>query len=103
MNRDRTRPVVVCSASPEFLLQPICDALGVQHVIATQVDPKTGILLGKTCKHTEKVRRLNESLPDVVYDNVYSDSIKYDTPILKLGKSAYQIIRGVPKEIQNGL
>ncbi len=98
--RDRTRPTVVCSASPAFLLRPICDALGVDDLVATDVDPKTGVLRGKTCKEKEKVRRLCESLPDVLYENVYSDSLKHDAYILKLGQTAYHVVHGEPHKIQ---
>ena len=100
LERDRTRPAVVCSASPEFLLRPICDALGVEHLVATQVDPRTGVLHGRTCKEKEKVRRLGEELPDVTYENVYSDSLLHDVHILRLGRTAYHVVRGKPQEIQ---
>ena len=97
--RDRTRPVVVCSASPEFLLRPICGALGVEHVIGTQVDPRTGVVHSKICKRAEKVRRLREQLPDVTYENVYSDSLRHDVHIFRLGQNAYQVVHGEPREI----
>jgi hypothetical protein len=100
INRDRTHPAVVCSASPEFLLRPICDRLGAERLVATDVDPKTGALRGKTCKENEKVRRLREALPDVTFDSVYSDSLRHDTPILKLGRTAYRVVRGMPQKIQ---
>ncbi len=100
LERDRTRPTVVCSASPEFLLRPICDALGAEYLIGTQVDPTTGVVLGKICKRAEKVRRLNEQLPDVTYENVYSDSIRHDVHILKLGRTAYKVVHGKPTEIR---
>lgn len=100
MQRDPTRPAVVCSASPEFLLRPICDALGVEHLVGTDIDTKTGVRRSNTCKEEEKVRRLRETLPDVTFDHVYSDSLRHDTPILKLGKIAYLVVRGEPKEVQ---
>ena len=100
LERDRSRPTVVCSASPEFLLRPICNALGAEYLIGTDIDPKTGVMRGKACKEKEKVRRLHEALPEVTYENVYSDSLRHDAFILKLGKTAYRIVRGIPKEIQ---
>jgi len=33
---------VIISASPEFFLQPACDALGITHLIASSLDCKTG-------------------------------------------------------------
>lgn len=100
LERDRSRPVVVCSASPEFLLRPICDALGAEYLIGTQIDPKTGVRRGKTCKKTEKVRRLSEAFPDAVFDNVYSDSLKHDQFILRLGKTANLVVNGKPHQIR---
>jgi hypothetical protein len=38
LDRDKTTPVVVCSASPEFLVKPICEKLGVAHTIATRMN-----------------------------------------------------------------
>ncbi|MBQ7542266.1 MAG: haloacid dehalogenase-like hydrolase [Clostridia bacterium] len=99
LRRDRARDVVVCSASPEFLLRPICEKLGVTHLIATDVDPKTGVVRGRVCKNTEKVRRLGESFPDCTFDRVFSDSLRHDTPILKLGRTAFLVRRGDPRQI----
>lgn len=98
--RERTKPVVVCSASPEFLLRPICDRLGVGIVIGTDVDPRTGVIRGKRCKGEEKVRRLREALPDAAFDSVYSDSLRHDAFILRLGARAYHVVNGQPKEIR---
>ena len=98
--RDASRPVVVCSASPEFLLQPICRRLGVGRLVATDVDPKTGVVRGKVCKNEEKVRRLRDACADCSFDRVYSDSLRHDVHILRLGKTAYRVTGGVPREIQ---
>lgn len=103
IQRGSTRPVVVCSASPEFLLRPICDKLGVAHLVATRYDPATGVLHGKTCKEDEKVRRLREELPDVTYEAVYSDSLRHDAPILRLGKTAYHVVRGKPQKLSESV
>ena len=39
---------IIISASPEFLLQPICDRLGIRHLMASRVDPKTGKYTGRS-------------------------------------------------------
>jgi len=96
---NREYPAVVCSASPDFLLRPICDELHVDTLLATIVDIKTGVLDGDTCKRQEKVRRIKETVPDYEFVNVYSDSLKNDLPILLLGERAFYTRRGVVKEI----
>lgn len=83
---------VVISASPEFLLTPICEKLRVKALIATKVDPKTGKISGKNCRGEEKVRRLGEALPDCRVMHCYSDSLT-DEPILALAERSY-LVRG---------
>jgi len=95
---------VVISASPEFLLAPICAKLGVKALIATKVDQKSGRLLGKNCRGTEKVSRLKEQFPDCRVLCAYSDSLT-DLPMLNLAEQAY-LIRGekrIPCDNQTGL
>ena len=99
LQRDRTKPTVVCSASPAFLLQPICDALGVDFLVATDVDPHTGVVRGKTCKAERKPEYLRAAHPDFVYDAVYSDSLRHDAPILRMGKTAFHVVHGIPHPI----
>lgn len=98
--RRRDRPTVICSASPVFLLEPICEALGVEYLLATDVDPQTGVIRSKTCKYDEKVRRLREAHPGFIYDAVYSDSLQNDRYILELGEKSYHVVDGVPREIK---
>lgn len=81
---------VVISASPEFTIQRFCKKLGIQHVMASVVDPKTGKYTGINCHGEEKVRRLKELYPDVQIDEFYSDSLT-DAPLAKLAKKAYLV------------
>lgn len=92
--KNRELPVVVASASPYFFLKIICDKLGVYHLVATCNDPKTGKINGLNCHDTEKVRRLREELPGAEYENVYSDSVASDAPILALGRNAFIVKKG---------
>ncbi len=101
LRRDQSRPAVVCSASPAFLLQPICAQLGVAHLIATDVDPHTGRIRTPVCKGARKVEFLHRALPDTVYARVYSDSLRHDAPILRLGTQAFLVRRGTVRELQN--
>lgn len=93
------RPVVVCSASPEFFLKPICQKYGVHTLIATRMDPKTGRIDGFNCKDKQKPIRLKETLPDAEFVNVYSDSLKNDIHIFELGKKCFHAQKGVLNEI----
>lgn len=88
--KQRKKGDVIVSASPEFLLYPISKKYGFK-LIATDVDKKTGILLGNNCYGEEKVKRLKKE--DITKcDNFYSDSLS-DTPSSKLAKNAY-IVNG---------
>ncbi|MBQ2697010.1 MAG: haloacid dehalogenase-like hydrolase, partial [Clostridia bacterium] len=44
---------VIISASPEFFLEPACKRLGISHLIASPVDPKTGKHSGENCHGKE--------------------------------------------------
>lgn len=99
LTRDTGLPTVVCSASPEFLLQPICERLGVEKLIGTKMNPKTGEIQGHNCKGKEKVLRIKAEIPDHSFYCVYSDSIKHDGPILALGERTFKATKGNLTEI----
>lgn len=80
---------LIISASPEFLLSPICRELGVS-LLASRVDRRTGIYDGLNCHGAEKVRRMREAYPDTVIDAFYSDSLS-DTPLAELAERAYRV------------
>lgn len=96
---NRERPVVVCSASPEFFLKPICDKYEVHTLIATRMNPKTGKIYGFNCKDKQKPLRLAEKLPDAEFINVYSDSLKNDIHIFELGQKCFHAKKGTLTEI----
>lgn len=81
---------VVISASPEFLLEGICKKLGVEKMMASRVDKKTGKYEGENCHGEEKVRRFYEAYPDGVIENFYSDSVS-DAPLARIAKEAFII------------
>ncbi|MGN1235157.1 MAG: HAD-IB family phosphatase [Christensenellaceae bacterium] len=78
----------VVSASPEFLLRPIAEKLGVQ-LIATVTDPATGKITGENCKGKEKIFRL-AAVGVTEWDRSYSDSLS-DTPILSVAKEGFLV------------
>ncbi len=84
---------VVISASPEFLIKPACEKLGISYVMASRVDPYTGLYHGKNCWGEEKVRRFYEIFgEDTAIDSFYSDSLS-DAPLAHLANEAW-IVRG---------
>ncbi len=96
---NRERPIVVCSASPEFFLKPICDKYDVHTLIATRMNPKTGEIMGFNCKDKQKPLRLAEKLPDAKFINVYSDSLKNDIHIFELGERCFHANKGTLTEL----
>ncbi|MBR6729011.1 MAG: haloacid dehalogenase-like hydrolase [Clostridia bacterium] len=81
---------IIISASPEFFLRPACQKLGISHLIASEVDPGTGVCASENCHGKEKVRRLLSLFPDAVIADFYSDSLS-DTPLAELAQSAYLV------------
>jgi len=83
---------VIISASPRFLLEPICTDLGLKHLICTEVDINTGKFFSQNCWGEEKVVRFREIFGDISPDEFYSDSLS-DTPMAKISKTAF-IVKG---------
>lgn len=84
---------IVISASPEFLLKPICRRLGIHRLIASKVDVRTGKFSGENCRGQEKVQRLAEEYQITHIDHFYSDS-QADLPLAQLAEQAYLIVKG---------
>lgn len=88
---ERHRPDdVVISASPEFLIRPACEQLGITHVLGSPVDKRTGRFSGPNCHGAEKVRRFQEIWPEAQIDAFYSDS-RSDAPLAALAKQAWLV------------
>ena len=79
---------VIISASPEFMLKPLCDKWGV-HLIASVVNKQTGKSM-ENCYGEEKVRRFRELYPDARVDSFYSDSLS-DTPMALLADESFLV------------
>lgn len=80
---------IIISCSPDFLLQPLCDKLGVR-LLATQVDTQTGKLIGDGCFGKEKVRRLHEAFGSAQIGEFYSDSLS-DHHLARLAQKAFLV------------
>lgn len=85
---------LIISASPEFLLRPICDELGVR-LIASRVDKHTGKTEGLNNYGMEKLNRFKAEFPMAVIDEFYSDSLS-DEPLAFIAKKAFFIKHGRP-------
>ena len=80
---------LIISASPEFLVKPMCDRLGVR-CIASPMDLDTLTFTGKNCHDEEKVVKFRELYPEARINEFYSDSYS-DTPLAKLAEKAYLV------------
>ena len=82
---------VIISASPEFLLIPICRRIGIKHLIASEVNKKTGICEGENCYGEEKVLRFKKYFSNnkaIEINKFYSYSLS-DAPISLLAEKRY--------------
>ncbi len=84
---------IIISASPEFLLRPVCDRLGIQNLIASRVDEATGKFTGENCYGEEKAARLREEYGTIEVEKFYSDS-ESDLPLARIAKCSYFIRKG---------
>lgn len=84
---------LVISASPRFLLEPICRNLGIKHLIASEVDIRSGHYEGLNCHGEEKLRRYHEVWGDAPIRHFFSDS-RSDTPLAQAAEKAHLIRRG---------
>lgn len=80
---------LIISASPEFLLEPICKELSV-NLIASVVDPRTGNNLRENCYGEEKVRRMKEQYRIEEMEEFYSDSYS-DDPLAQYAERSYMV------------
>lgn len=90
----RDIPIVIASASPEFELCHATKILGVETLIGTRCNMKTGELYGKNCKGAEKIERIREMLGDFEVRAMYTDDAKADGPLLAIAKEKYIVTHG---------
>lgn len=91
-HRHRETDIVV-SASPEFLLKPICRQLGIGHLLASRVNSRTGEYEGENCWGSEKVERLRKELGITQCEEFYSDS-RSDQPMADIAEKSFLVVRG---------
>lgn len=90
----RDLPIVIASASPEFELRHAAKILGVETLIGTKCDPKTGTLIGRNCKGPEKIERIREVIGEFEVRAMYTDDAKADAALLEIAKERYIVTRG---------
>ncbi len=99
-DRDKSVKTIICSASPVFQIKPICDTLGVDLIVATEIDLKTGKAVGLNCKDEEKVVRMKRDAAEYTVRDVYTDNLKSDGPLLTLAtRNKYHVVKGKVNKI----
>lgn len=87
---------LIISASPEYLLRPMTDKLGV-NLVGTIVDRDTGVMIGNVRLAKEKAKYIIDMDMPVI-DKFYSDSLS-DSPIALLAEEAYLVVDKAQKPI----
>ena len=95
----RDLPVVIASASPEFELCHAAKILGVNTLIGTRADGKTGQLIGKNCKGAEKIERIRAQLGEFTVRAMYTDDAKADGPLLAIAEEGYIVTHGSVRKV----
>lgn len=80
---------LVISASPEFLLFPICEELHLK-LIGSKINKKSGEFSGHNCHGVEKVRRFQQEYPGWNIHEFYSDS-QTDRPLAEIAEKSYLV------------
>ncbi len=81
---------IIISASPYFVIEPMCKELGIKHIICSPVNVENGKYYGENCHGKEKVVRLFAEFPQGEIEKFYSDSYS-DTPLAEIAQKAYMV------------
>jgi len=73
---------IIITASPEFLVKPVCEKLYVKNIIGTEMNMDTQKITGKNCYGKEKVLRFQKQFPNIKLKEFYSDSLS-DLPMME--------------------
>ena len=92
LKKDHSKDIIN-SASPYFLLEPVCKKLGVMDLIASDVDKYSGKFKGRNNSKFNKVKNYNKKYKDYIVENSYSDNAFNDMFILDMAKKAY-VVKG---------
>lgn len=87
LEKDHSNDIII-SASPEFLLNPICNKLKVKDLIASNVDKHNGKFYEPNNSKEVKVKNFYQKYPKAIIKEMYSDSDN-DKPLLDLAEKSY--------------
>ncbi|MCQ2792366.1 MAG: haloacid dehalogenase-like hydrolase [Bacilli bacterium] len=90
---------VVVSATPRFILKEIVKRLKIKTLICSEVDLKTGKMIGKMCYADEKETYYNKVFNKKPFDNYYFDN-DHDMCLLKYAKNGYRVYDGELKKVK---
>ena len=65
---------LVISASPTFMLEEICNRIGIKHFLGTEMNLEKGTF-ERWCFRDKKIEFFREAYPDGVIDDFYTDSL----------------------------
>lgn len=88
--KTRREDDLLISASPDFLVRPAAQRLGIRHILASPLNPDTGLYEGMRCSGKEKVAYLRAAYPDAQIEAFYSDSMS-DAPMAAISERAYMV------------
>lgn len=80
---------VIVTASFDLTVGEACRRLGVNHLIASTIDPET-LAISYLNLGMNKVRRFHEIYGDVTIDEFYTDS-RHDQPMVDIARTAYLV------------
>ena len=80
---------VIITASPYFMMNDICERLGVRHLIATDFDIQTGEIR-TPCFRERKVDLFRAAFPGQEIDDFYTDSVN-DSFLFPLAKRVFMV------------
>lgn len=83
---------LILTGAPECLITPLCQNLGLHHLIASMVDSHSGRYTGLSCHGAEKLRRFRQSFPQERIVQFWSASLA-DQPVAS-NAAAPSIVRG---------
>lgn len=88
---------VVISSGCSFLLKEVCARLEIKHLIASEINIKTGEI-ERVCFRGRKPTLFREYFPDGKIDNFYTDSMN-DKPMFEISDRVYMVKGNKIKEM----
>lgn len=92
---------VIISASFDFLINPVCEKLGIKNVICSKLDINSGRVI-QLCFRENKPELFYDLFPGEIPENFYTDS-RNDLPLMKICKNNWFVkgekIVSVPERI----